>query len=264
MLRDLTIGSYLAGDSVLHRLDPRTKLLSALMLMAATFVVSRIPAIVLLFVLSSGLYGLGRLPARHLWRNLRPFFWLYAITFAIHLFFHPGQVLIAVPILGIAATLEGLQAGILFTLRIAVLISVSSLLLTLTTPQDLTDGLERMLRPLSRLGMPIAEGALALSIALRFVPIFFEEAEKIRRAQISRGADLEGAWPIRIRKTLPVILPLFAGAQKRADDLAMALEARAYQGGRGRTQMMALQLKMADALSLTMALMITAGFWLLR
>jgi energy-coupling factor transport system permease protein len=261
-LNDLTLGRYHPGESVLHRLDPRTKLLCTLVWMLVIFRIERVPGILVFLLLTVLLFPLAHLPLQIFWRNVRAFFWLYGITFLIHLFFHPGQVIWVVPGVGWNITAEGIQAGILFTVRIAILISISNLLMAVTTPQDITDGLEKMFRPLVRFGIPVGESALMISIALRFVPILWEESDKIRKAQISRGADLEGSWILRIRKTIPMILPLFAGALKRADDLAMALEARAYRGGRGRTQMISLQMSLRDYLAFTTTAGIMIAFWM--
>lgn len=231
--------------------------------MLGVFTVQRIICIVLLFGVISVLFPLAGIPLRVLWRNTRAFFWLYAITFLIHLFFHPGRVLLTLPLVEWGITFEGIEAGVLFTVRIAVLVSLSLLLMSVTTPQELTDGLERLLRPLSRFNVPVNEGALMVSIALRFVPILTQEALKIQRAQSARGADLEGSWLVRIRKSLPMILPLFSGALKKADDLALALEARAYRGGQGRTQMIELKISIRDLLAFALTAALTVGLVIL-
>ncbi|MCX6639291.1 MAG: energy-coupling factor transporter transmembrane component T [bacterium] len=264
MLRDLTLGRYYPGDSVLHRLDPRSKLLGSLVLMVALFAVTKISVIILFLFGVMILYIPARIPLRMFWGNVRVFAWLYLITLLIHLFLHPGQALFTLPVLGWTVSVEGLYAGILFSIRIAILVTLSSLLMSVTTPQELTDGLERLFSPLTRLKVPVSEGALMISIALRFVPILLEEADKIRRAQLARGADLDGVLPVRIKKSLPMILPLFSGALKKADDLALALEARGYRGGQGRTQLVVLHFSVTDALVLVFALIIAALLFILR
>jgi energy-coupling factor transport system permease protein len=253
-----------SSDSPLHRLDPRARLVCALALIATSFVIADIGAILLFLALTTALYPLGRLPLRVFWRHLKAFSWLYAITFLIHLIFHPGHKLIDLPIVGQFLSLEGLQAGMLFTVRIAALISISTLLLTLTPPQDMTDGLERMFRPFSRLGLPVSDGALTISIALRFVPVLLEEGVKIRRAQMARGADLEGLWLKRMRSIPPLVIPLFASALKRADDLAAALEVRAYRGGSGRTRMTQMRFSLRDIMALAVVFGVAAIFWIQR
>jgi energy-coupling factor transport system permease protein len=231
--------------------------------MLGVFAVHHVIGIIFLFGTISLLFPLAGIPLQVLWRNTRAFFWLYVITFLIHLFFHPGRALVTVPLIGWQVTFEGIEAGVLFTVRIAVLVSLSLLLMSITTPQELTDGLEKLLRPLTRLKVPVSEGALMVSIALRFVPILTQEALKIQRAQTARGADLEGSWVKRIRKTLPMILPLFTSALKKADDLALALEARAYRGGQGRTQMMALSIAGRDMMAFVLTGLLTAGLVIL-
>jgi energy-coupling factor transport system permease protein len=263
-MRHLTFTGFQSGESVLHRLDPRTKLLCTLALMAALFVVDNIPIILFFWALAASLYPLGHIPLTVFWRHLRSFVWLYAITFSIHLLFDPGAKLLPLPWIGGVISLAGLRAGILFTVRIAALLSLSTLLMILTAPQDMTDGLERLLRPLSRLGVPIMAWALMISIALRFVPVLLDEGEKIRRAQISRGANLEGSWLVRLRKIPPLVIPLFAAALKRADDLAQALEARGYRGGRSRTRMIEMRLAGRDATALGMVFGLVACIWIWR
>ncbi len=263
-LRDLAVGRYHAVNSPLHRLDPRTKMLCAILLMLGDFLIINLPAMILFFILVSWLFPLARIPWKTFWSNLATFAWFYALTFVIHLFFHPGQELLRIPALGWIITAEGVKAGFLFSIRIAALVSLSALLMALTTPQDLADGLERMLRPLARFKVPVAEGALLISIALRFVPVILEEAEKIRLAQISRGANLDsGRWP-RIQKYLPMMIPLFAGALRRADNLALALEARAYRGGNHRTQLVELRLHLLDIYAFMLCLSAFGLFWIWR
>lgn len=261
-IRDLTLGKYHPGESILHRLDPRTKLLCTLAWMLVIFRIEQVSGILVFLLLTILLFPLARLPLHRFWRNVRAFFWLYGITFFIHLFFHRGQPVWVVPGLGWIITAEGIQAGILFTVRIAILITISNFLMAVTTPQDITDGLEKLFRPFARFGVPVGEIALMISISLRFVPILWEESDKIRKAQISRGADLEGSWILRIRKTIPMVLPLFAGALKRADDLAMALEARAYRGGEGRTQMISLRMSFRDYLAFLATAVLVLAFWI--
>ena len=230
--------------------------------MLVIFRIEQVSGILVFLLLTILLFPLARLPLHRFWRNVRAFFWLYGITFFIHLFFHRGQPVWVVPGLGWIITAEGIQAGILFTVRIAILITISNFLMAVTTPQDITDGLEKLFRPFARFGVPVGEIALMISISLRFVPILWEESDKIRKAQISRGADLEGSWILRIRKTIPMVLPLFAGALKRADDLAMALEARAYRGDEGRTQMISLRMSFRDYLAFLATAVLVLAFWI--
>ncbi|MBU0518931.1 energy-coupling factor transporter transmembrane protein EcfT [bacterium] len=245
-LKDFTLGQYIPGESLIHRLDPRTKLLCVLALMLTVFVVSTIPWMAGIFLLSVILFPCAGIPFGTMAAYLRSFAWLYLITFVFHLVFHDGRVIFNIPVLPLAVTVEGFFAGTLFTIRIAVLINLSMLLMAVTTPQDLTDGLERMFAPLRFLKIPVSEGALIVSIALRFVPILMQEARQIRAAQLSRGADFDGPWLVRVRKTLPMLFPLFMGALQRADDLAVAMEARGYQSGSKRTRLIELKFRAVD------------------
>lgn len=257
-LKDQTLGQYVPRNSLIHNLDPRTKTLCALALLLIVFAVQQIPLMIGILLLSVILFPVARIPVQIMLSYLRSFIWLYLITFFIHLFFHKGQVILNVPFLPMAVTVEGFYAGILFTIRIAVLVNISMLMMAVTTPQDLTDGLEHMLAPLRKLNIPVSEGALIISIALRFVPILMQEARQIRAAQISRGADFDGPWIVRVRKTLPMLLPLFYGALQRADSLAVAMEARGYRSGSKRTRLNELSLKSADFSALaTIAIFIT-------
>jgi energy-coupling factor transport system permease protein len=248
----------------MHRLDPRTKLLCSLVLMGALFAINRLDVMVCLFLGIALLYFFAEIPPRLFWGNLLIFFWLYLITFCLHCFMHPGLVLLKIPVVGWTITQEGVHAGLLFSLRVGVLIALSSLLMSVTMPQELTDGLEKLLSPFKKIGIPVSEGALMISIALRFVPILVEEAEKIRRAQQARGADLEGSLPIRLKKTLPMILPLFSSALKKADDLALALEAKGYRGGAGRTQLVLLKLSYQDLIALFVTISVTFTIFYFR
>ncbi|TKJ40258.1 transporter [candidate division LCP-89 bacterium B3_LCP] len=237
-LQDLTLGRYFPGDSALHRLDSRTKIVCSLMLMLTVFFIGNVVAIVLFLFLSILLFPAAKIPLHLFWRYVTAFKWLYLITFLIHLFFHSGHEILRIPLIGLAVTTEGITAGILFTVRIAVLVLVSTILMAVATPQELTDGLEKIFRPLKFFGLPVSEGALVVSIALRFVPILMQEAKEISKAQAARGVELEGSRIAVIRNMLPMVFPLFAGALKKADDLALALEARAYRCGGKRTQML--------------------------
>ncbi len=255
-LQDLTLGRYVPGDSLLHRMDPRAKFIAALTLMITIFAVERPIVMIALLILTGLAYRLGDVSLSSFGKNLRAFFWLYVITFVLHLFLHSGDPLWRIPVLGWAITVPGLEAAVLFTARIAVLVSLSTLLMAVTTPQDLTDGLERLFKPLQRLKVPVSEGALMVSIALRFVPLLLQEARKIQAAQKARGADLEGSWLTRLPKILPLILPLFAGALRKADNLAVALEARGYRGGAERTHLQSMKFGVRDWLGLAFSLVL--------
>ncbi len=259
---NLTAGQYCAGSSILHHLDPRTKFICVLIAMAALFVVRDVIWILIFLFLVVILYRLAQIPLWKFWQNVKALSLLYVITFVIHLFIHPGDVLLKLPFIGWEISSNGVAAGILFTVRIAVLISISNLIMTVTTPQDITDGLERLLKPLALLRFPVSQVAMLISIALRFVPIMLREADNIRQAQIARGADFEGAWINRIKKFVPLMIPLFSCALKRADNLALALEARGYQGGHNRSRMIELRMGQNDVVAYVVVLIFTVVLFL--
>ncbi len=254
---------FIPGDSFLHRLDPRSKLFCLLILLVAAFAAGSLVQLAVLLISLLLLFIVSRFSMTRVFRSVLVFAPLFIITFAIHFFGHSGQTLFEIPVVRLVATVEGLLAGVLFTLRMIGLILILGLFMALTVPQDLTDALERLARPLARLGLPVSQGALTISIALRFIPILAVEADRIRRAQASRGASLEGVAIFRLHRLVPLLLPLFAGALKRADDLALALEARGYRGGVGRTQMQELRFRAGDASAILLSLVFCAGIWIL-
>ena len=245
MLGNITIGQYVGGDSFLHRTDPRTKIIAAIITMAAIFIMADIIsyivfAAVLLFVIL-----ICRIPVKYTLRGLRPIFFLILFTVVINLFTIKGIVVLD---LGFASiTEEGIYTAVRLALRLILLVISASMLTLTTTPINLTDGIERLLMPLSRLGFPGHEIALMMTIALRFIPTLVEETDKIMKAQKSRGADFESGNLIKRAKSfLPVLVPLFVNSFKRADDLAVAMEARGYRGGKGRTRLKELHFTFTD------------------
>lgn len=259
MLTDITIGQFFPGTSALHRMDPRTKLLLLLVLMAAIFIFDTrgdyavLTAGALLLTMSSGV------PAGMYFRSLRPLWWIMAFTFLIHLCGTPGTVFCKVWIFNM--TTEGLEKGFFLCLRLVLLILFSSLLTYTTSPLSLTDGMERLLRPLRVVGVPAHELAMMMTIALRFVPTLIEETDKIMKAQQSRGADFSSGNVLkRVRNIIPILVPLFISSFRRADELAVAMEARCYRGGEGRTRMKELRVGAVDyaavgAVAILLALM---------
>ena len=254
LLGNIALGKYVAGDSPLHRLDPRTKLVTVAAMMTVALASRGLAPVCAfgLFVLFAG--GLSRLPPALLARNLRSFLWLLVITALLHAFNTPGEPLWRVPWLDLQTTREGLQSAALFTLRLATVVTAAALLTLTTSPMELTDGLERLLRPLRRLRVPSHELAMTISIALRFIPVLAEEAERLQKAQMARGAEFSGGPVRRARKLVPLLLPLFVSAFARADRLAVAMEARGYRG-EGRTCYRELRLGRLDA----SAVLLSAG-----
>lgn len=257
MLSSITIGQYYPGSSLLHRLDPRVKLLLLLAFMAEIFVFTAAPtytvlsAVTLLLMLNSGV------PLKIIVGSLKPLWWIIAFTFLIHLCSTPGSSIAQVWIFTL--TWEGLAQGCLICLRLVLLILLSSLLTFTTSPLKLTDAMEALLSPFKRIGVPAHELAMMMTIALRFVPTLIEETDRIMKAQQSRGVDFsEGSLLKRAQNMVPIMVPLFLSAFRRADDLALAMEARCYRGGEGRTQMKALRVSQIDFVAVGAFLLLTA------
>lgn len=249
LLGNIALGKYLPGDSVLHRLDPRTKLLGVLAWMSAALASQAVAPVAVFCGLIVLTAALSRLAPGVLLMNLRAFVWLLVVTALMHAAMTPGQILWHVPWLELNVTRQGLEAAAMFTLRLGAVVTAASLLTLTTSPLALTDGLERLLRPARRLGLPAHELAMMVSIALRFIPVLAEEAERLQKAQMSRGADFGGHPVARARKLVPLLVPLFLSAFARADRLAIAMEARGYRGGEGRTQFRQLRFGAADVVA---------------
>ncbi len=258
MLRDITLGQYYPVDSPVHRLDPRTKIIITFLYIIAVFLVRDfwlyIPvALYLVFAAA-----MSKLPLMMLVRSLKPMRFLLAITFILNLFFGGGQEKL-VEFLGIVIWKEGLMTALTFSFRLVFLVTGSSILTLSTAPVTLTDGLERLASPLKVIKFPAHEMAMMMTIALRFIPTLIEEADKIMKAQTARGADFEsGSLLSRARAMIPLLVPLFISAFRRAGDLAMAMEARCYRGGEGRTRLHKLQFKSGDALAFLSILLLFA------
>ena len=246
LLKGINIGQHYPLDTVIHHLDPRTKIAVALLFMAAVFASFSPASIALLAVFSLLALAASRIPVPIFWRGTRAVRWLIAFTILLHSFITPGGVVL-VHVWRLTATSEGLARGLLMSCRILLMVLTTSLLTLTTSPLLLTDGLERMLSFLRPLGVPTHELALMMTIALRFVPTLAEEADKIAKAQQARGADFtSGNLKQRLEGLLPILVPLFVAALRRADELAIAMEARCYHGGRGRTQFRELQFSSSD------------------
>ncbi|MBQ7679463.1 MAG: energy-coupling factor transporter transmembrane protein EcfT [Butyrivibrio sp.] len=236
MLKDITLGQYYQTDSVLHRLDPRVKLAGTFLYILSLFIVADARGYVVAFVFLALCVGLSQVPLRFIFRGMRSIYFLLALTITFNLFLTPGEEIWRFHFLAI--TREGARTASLMGIRLIFLITGSSLMTFTTTPNQLTDGLERLLRPLRLFHVPVHEIAMMMSIALRFIPILMEETDKIMKAQIARGADFEsGSIMQRARALVPLLVPLFISAFRRANDLALAMEARCYHGGEGRTKM---------------------------
>lgn len=246
-LSDMTLGRHYPTGSAIHALDPRVKLLGALAVLAASLLTESPYAYLFLSVFLGAVVVTSRLRAGFLLRNAASLRWLLIIVFVMHGFVTPGvPVFEWLPKL----TREGLLLGAIFAWRIAIMVSTASLLTATTAPVDLGDALEKMLGPLSRLGVPVHELAMISVIALRFVPTLLDEAGRIIKAQQGRGASFEGGPVARARSALPILVPLFASAFRRADDLALAMDARCYRGAVGRTKYVELRFAAADCVAM--------------
>lgn len=263
MLSDITIGQYFPGSSILHRLDPRTKVVLLFFYLVLIFVCRSAISYAMLTALTFVLMLLSKVPMGTMLRSLKPLWWIILFTFVIHLFSTPGEELAQVWIFSL--TWEGIVEGFYISLRLVLLILLSSLLTFTTSPIKLTDAMEELLSPFKRFGVPAHELAMMMTIALRFVPTLIQETDRIMKAQQSRGADFQdGSIAKRLRAFVPVLVPLFLSAFRRADDLAMAMEARCYRGGEGRTQMKALKVTSIDYVAWGFTVLLIAAVIVLR
>ncbi len=248
MLREITLGQYYPVDSVLHRMDPRTKLLGTLLFIISLFCANSWLGYLTAAVFLAITIRLSRVPFRFMVRGLKAILILLLISVSFNLFLTSGEVVWQLGILKI--TREGIRTAIFMALRLIFLVIGSSVMTLTTTPNELTDGLEKGLGFLNKIGVPVHEVAMMMSIALRFIPILIEEADKIMKAQMARGADFESGNLIqRAKSMVPLLVPLFISAFRRATDLAMAMEARCYHGGEGRTKMKPLCYRKRDRIA---------------
>ncbi len=236
MIRDITLGQYYPAQSVVHRLDARTKILGTLLYIIEVFLVNSFAGFGLVILALGILIGISRVPVRFIFKGLKAVVFIILLTFVLNLFMFDGTVLWHWKFLTV--TYEGLYRSCFMALRLILLIIGTSMLTLTTKPMELTDGLEKLLKPFNRLGLPSHEIALMMSIALRFIPTLLEETDKIMKAQQARGADFEsGNLMQRVKNMIPILIPLFVGSFRIAQDLALAMEARCYHGGVGRTRM---------------------------
>lgn len=236
MIRDITLGQYYPEQSVIHRLDARTKILGTLLYIIEIFLVNSFAGFGLVILALGVLIGISRVPVRFIFKGLKAVVFIILLTFVLNLFMFDGTVLWYWKFLTI--TYEGLYRSCFMALRLILLIIGTSMLTLTTKPMELTDGLEKLLKPFNRFGLPSHEIALMMSIALRFIPTLLEETDKIMKAQQARGADFESGNLIqRVKNMIPILIPLFVGSFRIAQDLALAMESRCYHGGVGRTRM---------------------------
>ncbi len=263
MLTDITLGQYFPGTSFLHRLDPRAKIMGTMIFIVAIFLSDSLASygVVTAFVVLN--FAVSRLPVRLILKSLKPLWVIIVITMAIQIFSTPGEIIWQYGFLHI--TREGLYQGSLMTARLVYLIVFSSLLTYTTSPIVLTDGIEHLLNPFRRVGVPAHELAMMMTIALRFIPTLLEETDRIMKAQTARGANFtSGSLWQRGKNMIPLLVPLFVSAFRRADDLATAMEARCYRGGEGRTRMNELSYTVRDGIAMAAVVAVTVVLAVMR
>ena len=263
MLKDITLGQYFPGDTLAHRLDPRTKLLLVVVYIAALFTAKNWFSYGLVLLVLICCMVISRIGPKTLLTGLKPLILIIILTAILNLFYTDGRVLVRFWIFRITA--EGIKSAFFMVMRIIMLISGTFLLTYTTSPISLTDGLEKLLGPLKKIRVPVHELSMMMSIALRFIPTLIEETDKIMSAQKARGASFEtGTLTERAKALLPLLVPLFVSAFRRADELATAMECRCYHGGEGRTRMKQLHMERRDAAALLLGALVLAGVIVLR
>ena len=255
MIKNITLGQYFPMDSVVHKMDPRIKLILTLAVIVLVFCVHTVWGYAAIVALLMAATVLSKLPVKLLWRGIRPLWFILLFAFVLNLFFLKGEhLLFRWWIFEVFE--EGLIKAVIIAVRLVLLLTTTTVMTLTTSPIEITDALERLLSPLKLVRFPVHEMALMMSIALRFIPTLMEETDRIMKAQTARGASFDtGGVIARAKGMIPILVPLFVSAFKRADELAMAMESRCYNGGEGRTRMKVLHIKGADIV----ACVITAG-----
>ncbi|WP_374720876.1 energy-coupling factor transporter transmembrane component T family protein [Peribacillus tepidiphilus] len=264
MMDKMIFGRYVPSDSILHQMDPRSKLLLVFFFVCIVFLANNAVTYTILGLFSLVLILLSKIPIKFLYNGLKPILWLILFTFLLHIFFtKEGDLLYKLGWLEIYE--GGVRQGIFISLRFTYLIIITSLLTLTTTPIEITDGMELLLNPFKKLKLPVHELALMMSISLRFIPTLMQETDKIMKAQTARGVDFtSGPIKDRIQSIVPLLVPLFVSSFKRAEELAIAMEARGYRGGEGRTKYRMLQWSIFDTLLLGSLLVLTILLILFR
>ena len=249
MLKDITLGQFFPGNSVIHRLDPRTKLLMLVVYIVALFMAVSWVSYAVLFGFLAFSISLSKIPVKSILKGMKPLVVILVFTAVLNIFFTEGETVL-VNLGFVKITLEGLQRAFFMLIRILMLVTGTFLMTYTTSPIALTDGLESLLSPLKKIKVPVHELSMMMCIALRFIPTLIEETDKIMSAQKARGADFEnGKLMDRVKALIPILVPLFISAFRRADELATAMECRCYQGGEGRTKMKLLRYHRNDLVS---------------
>ena len=261
MLKDITLGQYFPGDTVVHRLDPRTKLIWLVLYIVALFQAKGWIGYALVLSVTAVCMLLSHIAPKHIFKGLKPMLFIIVFTALLNIFYTSGTPIVE----GWIVTWEGIDRAVKMILRITLLIAGTFLLTYTTSPMELTDGLELLLNPLKKIKVPVHEMTIMMSMALRFIPTLIEETDKIMSAQKARGADFENGNLIqRARALLPILVPLFVSAFRRADELAVAMESRCYHGGEGRTRMKQLRMEKRDYITLAIGALLLAAVIVLR
>ena len=261
MLKDITLGQYFPGNTIVHRLDPRSKLILVVLYIAALFQASGWISYITVTAVTAICMILSHIRPGNIFKGLKPMLFIIVLTALLNLFYTDGQEIIP----GWHMTWEGLARSVQMILRIMLLITGTFLLTYTTSPIALTDGLELLLSPLKKIKVPVHEMTIMMSMALRFIPTLIEETDKIMSAQKARGADFEtGRLTERAKALLPILVPLFVSAFRRADELAVAMESRCYHGGEGRTRMKVLRFAGRDWIALALGALFLAGMIVMK
>lgn len=261
MLKDITLGQFFPGDTIAHRLDPRTKLILVVLYIIALFTAKSWAAYILIVAITAICMIVSKISLKNIFKGLKPMMFIIALTALLNIFYTQGTPVRE----GWIITWEGIERAVKMMLRITLLITGTFLLTYTTSPMALTDGMEMLLKPLKKIHVPVHEMTLMMSMALRFIPTLIEETDKIMSAQKARGADFEtGSIIERAKALLPILVPLFVSAFRRADELATAMESRCYHGGDGRTRLKMLKLTWQDYTALVSGFIILLGFLLMR
>lgn len=264
MMEKMIFGRYVPADSSIHKMDPRSKLIIVFLFVCIIFLANNAVTYALIGIYTFFMLGLSKIPVRFLYGGLKPVLWLVLFTLVLQLFFtKQGTLLYEWGPVKIYE--EAVRQGIFISLRFFFLILMTSLLTLTTTPIEITDGLETLLHPLKKVRFPVHEMALMMSISLRFIPTLMQETDKIMKAQIARGVEFSsGPFKERIKAVVPLLIPLFVSSFKRAEELAIAMEARGYRGGEGRTKYRQLSWQLADSMQIVILLVLSVLLYLLR
>lgn len=254
MISDITIGQYFPGNSVVHKMDARMKIILTILLIVSIFICKNIIGLAAVIVCTLALVFVSKIPMKTVLRSIKPLVIIILITAVLNLFYGDGEPLVQLGRLKITA--NGIETAVFMAIRIITLVIISSLLTYTTSPTELTDALERLMKPLKLIKIDVHSIAMTMTIALRFIPTLIEEIEKIMAAQKSRGADMESGGLIhRAKALIPVLIPLFVSSFRRASELAYAMECRCYRGGEGRTKMKVMKLSAGDFVSLAVVIL---------